>query len=76
MDNGFTTNDLSLTAWLVFMHQFELVSADRVGRSFLFTMRVPEGKNPDKLKLEFLSSESCRFDATVRDIKKIIFSEK
>jgi len=76
MEEGCSINDMSLAAWLVAIHDFELVKAQRLGRSFLFTLKIPEGKDPEKLKLAFLSSESCKFDSKIRDFKKIIFSEK
>lgn len=68
----FTTNDLSFTAYLM-MRGCKLVTARKLGRTYKFTLDL-NGTPPDSYKIEFINSESAKFDAAVRDLKKIIFS--
>jgi len=67
----FVTNDLSLTAYLI-MNECELLDARKLGRSYTFVLNT-NGQNTRTLKLNFVNSEAARFDAAVRDLKKIIF---
>ena len=68
----FTTNDLSFTAYLM-MRGCKLVTAKKLGRTYKFTLDL-NGTSADSYKIEFINSESAKFDASVRDLKKIIFS--
>lgn len=71
-NNHFTTNDLSFTAYLM-MRGCKLIDARKLGQSYKFVVEL-NTENKQKLKLEFINSESARFDAAVRDLKKIMFS--
>ena len=70
--NQFVTNDLSFAAYLMMRGCF-LVTADKLGKTYKFVIDL---KNEDKqrLKIDYINSESAKFDASVRDLKKIIFS--
>jgi hypothetical protein len=65
-------NDLSLAAYFI-MNGVRLISAKKLGRSYIFLFeadpRIPS------LKLAFLGSESSRFDACVRDLKRLLFAD-
>lgn len=67
---SFVTNDLSLTAYMV-MHGEKLLAAQKFGRTYRFELVVSD--QTEKLKLAFISSESARFDAAVRNVKKMLF---
>ena len=71
--NTFCTNDLSLAAYMM-LRGCKLVSAKKFGKSYSFTLDLIE-LNLDKIKVEYINSESAKFDASVRDLKKIMFSE-
>lgn len=71
--NQFSTNDLSLAAYLM-MKGCALLGAKKLGKSYTFTLDVAD-KDVNKLKIEFINSEASKFDAAVRDLKKIMFSE-
>jgi hypothetical protein len=70
---SFSTNDLSFAAYLM-MRGCPLVSAKKLGKSYSFTLDLGS-LEVDRLKVEFINSESSKFDAAVRDLKKIMFSE-
>lgn len=67
-----TTNDLSLTAYLV-MRGCRLVSAQQLGRSYKFVVNIGDFTE-QRLQADYINSESRKFDAAVRDLKKIMFS--
>jgi hypothetical protein len=68
----FVTNDLSFTAYLM-MHGCQLIDAKRLGKTYKFILDLGD-RNAEKLKIEYVNSESAHFDSSVRDLKKIIFS--
>jgi len=71
MPNLLYTNDLSFTAYL-HMCGFDIKEAKRLGKSFKFCVDL--GDDTDTaVKIRYLNSESAKFDASVRDIKKILF---
>ena len=71
MANTLYTNDLSFAAYL-HMCGFNILEAKRLGKSFKF--RIDLGDEVDSVvKLLYVNSESAKFDASVRDIKKILF---
>jgi hypothetical protein len=72
LSKHFTTNDLSFTAYLL-MKGCKLVSAKALGRSYQFVIDTQD-KNTQQLKIEYINSESAKFDSWVRDLKKIMFS--
>lgn len=71
----FETPNMSLAAYLL-MNDLELVKASRVrrrdqrGPEFHFVFMDPE-KKADKLSLEFISSESRKFDDCIRQIRSL-----
>jgi hypothetical protein len=69
--NEFTTNDLSLTAYLV-MRGCTLIDARQMGKSYKFTLDLGNS-NKHKMQADYINSESRKFDAAVRDLKKIMF---
>jgi hypothetical protein len=71
-NNHFVTNDLSFTAYLM-MRGCILISANKLGRSYKFVLDLRDFTQ-QKLKIEYINSESAKFDAAVRDLKKIMFS--
>lgn len=71
MSNILETNDLSFAAYL-HMQGFEITSAKRMGKSFKFMIDLKD-KSSKSVKLLYLNSESRKFDASVRDLKKILF---
>jgi len=71
-NNHFSTNDLSLTAYLV-MRGCALIVAKKLGRSYSFIIDLGEHRE-QTLHADYINSESRRFDAAVRDLKKIMFS--
>jgi len=70
--NQFVTNDLSLTAYIV-MRGCKLINARQLGKTYKFTLDLGEHTAP-RMQAEYINSESRRFDAAVRDLKKIMFS--
>jgi hypothetical protein len=71
-NNHFITNDLSLAAYLI-MRGCELINSKRLGKTYKFTVNILDYKK-HQLQADFMNSESRRFDAAVRDLKKIMFS--
>ena len=70
--NEFSTNDLSFTAYLK-MRGCKLISAKKLGTTYKFTLDIGE-RSAEKIKIEYVNSECAKFDAEVRDLKKILFS--
>jgi hypothetical protein len=70
--NQFTTNDLSFAAYLM-MRGCPLLMAKKLGKTFRFTLDLGE-KQQNPMKIEYINSESAKFDASVRDLKKIMYS--
>jgi hypothetical protein len=68
----YVTSDIGIAAYLQ-MFEMRLLKCHRLeGGRFHF-----EFDNPDECKkrsIEFLSSEFCRFDNNVRNLKKLLFS--
>ena len=74
MSDQFNTNDLSFTAYLM-MRGCKLMQAKKLGRTYKFVLNI-DGMNINALKIEYVNSESAKFDASVRDLKKILFSSE
>ena len=70
--NQFTTNDLSFTAYLM-MRGCSLLVAKKLGKTYHFTVDLGEFTE-QRAKIDYINSESAKFDAAVRDLKKIMFS--
>lgn len=74
MSNIFITSDLSLAAYLV-MKNLNLLSAKKndIGK-FEFHIDDPD-KEAERLSLEYVNSECCKFDNQVRTIKKLLYTK-
>ena len=70
--NLYKTSDLAIAAYLM-LNDFKLKDASRTtsGR-FLFVFEDPNDAARAKA-VEFLSSDCCKFDTHIKNLKKIIF---
>lgn len=68
----YSTGDLSFAAYLM-MQGCALLKAQRTGKINKFYLDVGD-RNIEQVKIQFINSESSKFDAAVRDLKRIIFS--
>lgn len=68
----FSTNDLSFSAYLI-MHGVPLKKAKRLGKSFQFSFEG--GERVKNLQLQYITSESAKFDDAVRKLKKLVFGD-
>lgn len=68
----YETSDLAIAAWLM-LHDFKLLDAGREpSGKFRFVFDDP--KKEAKIKaVHFLSSDCCKFDTHIKNLKKIIF---
>jgi len=65
------TPDLAVAAWL-HMCGLKVLSAHKIGRyQYRFSFDDPEGRAA-QLRVEFANSESARFDASQRSLKKLV----
>lgn len=73
-ENIFITSDLPLAAFLV-VNGLSLKKAVKTpsGR-FEFVLADPEDV-ANKLSIEYINSEFCKFDNTIRSIKKILYTK-
>jgi hypothetical protein len=70
--NLYKTSDLAIAAYLM-LHDFKLKDASRTASGrFLFVFEDPNDAAKSKA-VEFLSSDCCKFDTHVKNLKKIIF---
>ena len=68
----FKTSDIAIAAYLM-MKGLKLVKAEKE-RSGRFRFEFDDAKNnADKLAVEFVNSESAKFDAHVKNLKNILF---
>jgi len=72
----YVTNDMSFAAYLIAIHQFQLMDAKRLGRAYTFTLLNKDGLNINMLKYQYMGSEVARYDGAVRDLKRILFSDR
>lgn len=73
-ENIFVTSDLPLAAYLV-IRGLELQTARKIpGGKFEFVLE-DSGKMAEKLSIEYINSEFCKFDNTIRSIKKILYTK-
>ena len=73
-ENTFVTSDLPLTAYLV-IRGLEIQTAKKVsGGKFEFTLEDPE-QIAERLSIEYINSDFCKFDNTIRSIKKILYTK-
>jgi len=69
----FTTSDLPLAAFLV-TRGLSLVRAKKaVSGKFEFALEDPD-EVAEKLSIEYINSEFCKFDNTIRSIKKLLYT--
>ena len=68
----YKTSDIGIAAFIM-MKGLKLIEAKRssTGR-FLFTFEDPKSLAP-KLAVEYLNSESAKFDANMKNLKNILF---
>ncbi len=72
-ENIYTTSDIGIAAYLQ-LQGFKLLVCKRAqGGRFYFEFADPDSLCSEK-SLEFLSSDYCKFDNNVRNLKKILFS--
>ena len=70
---NYTTSDIGIAAYLQ-LHGMKLVKCER-GPTGRFHFEFEDKDNICQLKsLEYLSSDYCKFDNNVRNLKKILFS--
>ena len=68
----YVTSDIALAAFLM-MKGMKLLSADRE-RNGRFRFEFDDTKNQaDKFAVEFVNSQSAKFDAHVKNLKNILF---
>ena len=68
----YVTSDIAIAAFLM-MKGMKLISATR-GVKGRFRFEFDDAKNnADKLAVEFVNSESAKFDAHVKNLKNILF---
>ena len=68
----FITNDLSFAAFLS-LHGVKLIDASKLGKSFKFTFEHDD--KIKKLRLDYVNSESAKFDNAVKNLKSIVFGD-
>ncbi len=68
----YETSDLAIAAFLM-LNEYKLVSAGRepTGK-FRFEFNDPDG-TAKSCAVDFLSSDCCKFDTHIKNLKKIIF---
>lgn len=66
------TNDLSFTAYLI-LRGYKVTSAKALGKSYKFSVLVGDTEE-ENLRIDYVNSDIAKFDAAVRDLKKILFS--
>lgn len=71
--NTFTTSDIGIAAYLQLQGFKLLVCKREQGGRFYFEF-ADEASQCAERSLEFLSSDFCKFDNNVRNLKKILFS--
>ena len=72
-NNHITTDDLAFSAYLK-MKGYQLIKSDQKKSKSTFTFEVDE--NIDQLKVEFINSEFVQFYNELRNLKKMISTER
>lgn len=68
----YETSDLAIAAYLM-LHNFKLVDAGKLPTGkFRFVFEDPNDQARSKA-LEFLSSDFCKFDTHVKNLKKLLY---
>lgn len=74
-DKLYTTSDLPLTAFLV-MEGLSLIKARKVNNGkFEFVLADPDDI-AERLSIEYVNSDYCKFDNHIRSIKKLLYTSK
>ena len=72
-DNVFLTSDLPLTAFLI-INGLTLKKAKKIsGGKFEFILEDPNNE-ASKLAIDYINSDFCKFDNTIRSIKKVLYT--
>ena len=70
--NTHETSDLAIAAYLM-LHNFKLIDAGKLPTGkFRFVFEDPDDQARSK-SVEFLSSDFCKFDAHVKNLKKLLY---
>ena len=73
-DRVFVTSDLPLAAYLV-VNGLNLQKARKMsGGKFEFILNDPDD-NAEQLSIDYINSDFCKFDNTIRSIKKILYTK-
>ena len=79
MNNDFVTCDLALTAYIKMRSQIDPECKMKFkrydkknGKKVEFIFEDPEHQS-DYMQVEFLNSESKKYDSEIRDLKKILY---
>jgi len=72
---SYTTNDMSFAAYLIAIHDFKLIDARKLGKSYSFRLYKDDEVSINTLKYKFMGSDVAKFDSTIRDLKRILFSD-
>lgn len=68
----YETSDLAISAFLM-LHNFILLECGRhPSGKFKFVFKDPDSKARQK-SVEFLSSDFCKFDTHVKNLKKLLY---
>lgn len=70
----FITSDLPLAAYLVISGLVLRNARKTAGGKFEFVLNDPEQK-ASKLSIDYINSDFCKFDNTIRSIKKILYTK-
>ena len=73
-ENVFITSDLPLAAFLVISGLSLLKARKMSGGKFEFVLDDPDDA-ADKLSIDYINSDFCKFDNTIRSIKKILYTK-
>jgi hypothetical protein len=70
----FVTSDLPLAAYLV-IKGLQIQKAKKIsGGKFEFILDDPDGV-AEQYAIEYINSDFCKFDNTIRSIKKILYTK-
>ena len=68
---------MSFAAWLIAIHSFKLSDARKLGKTYKFELYTEDiALSMKMLKLSYMDSDIRKFDNTVRDLKRVLFSDR
>jgi len=73
-EDTFTTSDLPLAAFLVISGLSLQRAVKLPGGRFEFILNDPN-QDASQLSIDYINSEFCKFDNTIRSIKKILYTK-